>query len=337
MDPQQEFKIGPCYVTPGAQPCWTTRPKNVTPDDATGIGRYSERQIFNALRYGLRPEETPDVQITSSTPGQGNFPANPHYLAPPMPWTGWRHMSDQELWAIAAYLKRGVKPVSNKVAESERPADFWASAYTVAAIGPHPAVVYPTPNERAVDQALLPQVALGRALVISHDCGGCHGGGSDPSAKGFLAGVMDPQQEFKIGPCYVTPGAQPCWTTRPKNLTPDNTTGMGRFSERQIFNSLRYGLRPEETADVEITSNTPGQGNFPANPHYLAAPMPWPSWRYMSDRELKAIAAYLKNGLKPVSNKVADSEGPPDFWASAYTVQAIGPYPAPAYPTANER
>ena len=337
MDPVQEFKIGPCYATPGAQPCFTTRPKNITPDNETGIGKYTERQIFNAMRYGLRPAETPDVVITSRTPGQGNFPANPHYLAPPMPWPGWRHMSDQELWAVAAYLKRGLKPVSNKVADSERPPDFWASAYTEAAIGPLPAISYPTANEQAVDPARQAQVALGRALVINRDCGGCHGGGSDPAAKGWLAGVMNPQQEFKIGPCYVTPGAQPCWTTRPKNLTPDNTTGMGRFSERQIFNSLRYGLRPEETPDVEITSNTPGQGNFPANPHYLAIPMPWPSWRHMSDQELQAIAAYLKHGLKPVRNQVPDSDGPPDFWASSYTVEAFGSYPAPAYPTANER
>ena len=57
----------------------------------------------------------------------------------------------------------------------------------------------------------------------------------------------------------------------------------------------------------------------------------------MSDQDLWAIAAYLKHGLKPVSNKVADSEGPPDFWASTYTVEAFGSYPAPAYPTANER
>jgi hypothetical protein len=337
QNPQQEFKIGPCYVTPGAQPCWTTRPKNLTPDNTTGIGRFSERQIFNSLRFGLRPEETADVEITSTTPGQGNFPANPHYLAPPMPWPGWRHMSDQELWAMAAYLKRGVKPVSNKVADSEGPPDFWASAYTAAAIGPYPAAPYPTANEQAVDQASQAQVARGRFLVISHDCGGCHGGGSNPASKGWLAGVMDPQQEFKIGPCYLTPGAQPCWMTRPKNLTPDNTTGIGRFSERQIFNSLRYGLRPEETADVEITSTTPGQGNFPANPHYLAIPMPWPAWRNMSDEELWAMAAYLKRGVKPVSNKVADSEGPPDFWASEFTVAKIGPYPAPPYPTANER
>lgn len=333
--PIQEFKIGPCAVDPNAKPCFTTRAKNITPDNETGIGKYSERQIFNALRYGLRPEETPDVKITSMTPGQGNFPASPKYLAPPMPWPGWRHMSDEQLWAIAAYLKRGVKPSSNKVADSDRPPDAWASFMTPENIGHYPAVAFPAANERAGD-GVQAQVRRGRYLVISHDCSGCHGG-ADPTSKGWLSGVMDPSQEFKIGPCYVDPKAQPCFTTRPKNLTPDNTTGMGRFSERQIFNALRYGLRPEETPDVKITSSTPGQGNFPVNPHYLAAPMPWPSWRHMPDADLMAIAAYLKHGLKPVSNKVADSDGPPDFWASSYTPKDIGTYPAPKYPTANER
>jgi mono/diheme cytochrome c family protein len=334
--PDMEFKIGPCAVDPAAQPCFTTRPKNITPDDATGIGRFTERQIFNALRYGLRPEETPDIDITSNIPGQGNFPANPHYLAPPMPWTSWRHMSDAELRAIAAYLKRGVKPAMNKVAESDRPPDFWVGTYRLDTLGTHVDRPYPTANEVEVAADSRDQVLLGRHMVISHGCGGCHSRNEDnPAAAGWLQGVRSPDMEFKIGPCYVTPGAQPCFTTRPKNLTPDNTTGMGQFSERQIFNALRYGLRPEETADVEITSSTPGQGNFPANPHYLAAPMPWPSWRHMSDKELRAIAAYLKRGLKPVANKVADSEGPPDFWAGAW--KEFGTYPPPAYPTANER
>jgi Cytochrome c. len=192
-------------------------------------------------------------------------------------------------------------------------------------------------SDMQVAQGSKAQILLGRKLVINHDCAGCHGG-SNPSDKGWLAGVMNPQQEFYIGACYVAnPTAKPCFITRPRNLTPDNATGLGRFSERQIFNSLRFGLRPEETPDVTITSMTPGQGNFPANPRYLAPPMPWNAWRFMSDQELWAIAAYLHRGLKPVTNKVLDSEGPPDFWASAYTVQAIGPYPAPAYPTANEK
>jgi len=142
--------------------------------------------------------------------------------------------------------------------------------------------------------------------------------------------------QFIIGPCYVTPGAKPCFHTHPRNLTPDNETGLGRFSERQIFNALRYGLRPEDTPDVEITSTVPGQGNFPLHPRYLAVPMPWTTWRMLPDRDLWAIAAYLKRGLKPVHNLVPESEGPPDFWTSAYTAEAIGTNPAAAFPTANE-
>jgi hypothetical protein len=34
---------------------------------------------------------------------------------------------------------------------------------------------------------------------------------------------------------------------------------------------------------------------------------------------------------------VADSEGPPDFWASEYTPEKIGRYPAPPFPTSNEQ
>ncbi len=178
-------------------------------------------------------------------------------------------------------------------------------------------------------------VVRGRYLIISHDCAGCHGG-ADPGSDGWLAGARKPEDAFLIGPCAYRPGATPCFHTFPRNLTPDNMTGLGRFTERQIFNALRYGLRPEDTPDVEITSSTPGTGNFPAHPHYIAPPMPWPAWRHMPDQDLMAIAAYLKHGLKPVRNKVPDSEGPPDFWVSAYTVEKIGRYPAPPFPTANE-
>jgi mono/diheme cytochrome c family protein len=183
-------------------------------------------------------------------------------------------------------------------------------------------------NKMQTDQAREDQIARGRFVVITHDCGGCHGGGSNPAAAGWLAGMRDTINDvFHIGP-YVT---------RPKNLTPDNTTGTGRLSERQLFNAFRYGLRPEETPDVEITSTVPGQGNFPLHPHYLAPPMPWDAWRHLPDRDLWAIAAYLKQGLKPSNHKVPDSDGPPDFWVSAYTAKTIGAYPTPPYPTANEK
>ncbi|CAN5814863.1 hypothetical protein BH23GEM3_BH23GEM3_12600 [soil metagenome] len=179
------------------------------------------------------------------------------------------------------------------------------------------------------------QVLWGRQLVITHDCAGCHGGGH-PAADGWLAGVRSTEQrphatpferEFEIGP----------FMTDPRYLKPDNATGVGRFSERQIFNALRYGLRPGETPDVEITSAVPGQGNHPAHPKYLAPPMPWPAYRHLADDEIRAIASYLRNGVRPVSNRVPDSEGPQDFWGTEYTPDKIGMLPAPAFPTSRER
>lgn len=207
----------------------------------------------------------------------------------------------------------------------------WALPIVVAAS----VVAFVTPTHAASDAGALALVQEGRKLVLDHDCQACHGH-PDPRNAGFMAGEASPELMFLIGPCAVTPGAQPCFHTHARNLTPDNVTGLGRFTERQIFNALRYGLRPEDTPDVTITSMKPGVGGFPSSPHYLAPPMPWPGWRYMSDHELQAIAAYLKRGLKPVNHRIADSEGPPDFWASEYTVEKIGPYPAPAFPTVNE-
>jgi mono/diheme cytochrome c family protein len=331
MSPAQEFLIGPCLWEPGAEPCWKTRPRNLTPDNTTGMGRFSERQIYNALRFGLRPGETADVEITSTTPGEGNFPIVPKYVAPPMPWTAWRHIADEDLWAIATYLKHGVKPVSNQVEDSEGPPDFWASFFVEETIGAFPAPPFPTatevmPSEGSVD---LDQVLRGRQMVVEHACGDCHGGFSNPASETWLAGVTAPFQVFPVGPCLFDP-ADPCFMMRPRNLTPDEDTGIGSYTERQIFNAIRHGLRPSGTPDAEIPA-----GEFPDEPDYLGPGMPWPEFRHMADEDIRAIAAYLKHGLRPVSNEVEDSDRPPEGWASEYEA-FIGTHPAPTFPTRNE-
>lgn len=178
--------------------------------------------------------------------------------------------------------------------------------------------------------ASLDQVTRGRQLVTTSGCSDCHNRGpDDPSDPHWLAGALPtvPRGNFQVGP----------FKTYAKNLTPDNDTGLGKFKDRQIFNAIRFGLDPDKTPDVEITSSTPGQGNFPAAPVYLAAPMPWFVFRHKTDDELWAIVAYIKHGIKAVSNKVPDSQGPPDHWASAYTPDQIGPYPLPGYPESNEQ
>lgn len=173
------------------------------------------------------------------------------------------------------------------------------------------------------------QVSRGRYLVTTSGCTDCHNRGKDdPSDTKWMAGYVagTPGQPFVIGP----------FSTYPANLTPDTATGIGGVTDRQIYNALKYGLDPMATADVVITSTTPGQGNFPATPHYLAPPMPWPATRHLSDDDLWSLVAYLKHGIKAVSNTVPSSQGPPDFWASSYTDAAVGPATFSAYPTGNE-
>ncbi len=174
------------------------------------------------------------------------------------------------------------------------------------------------------------QVTRGRVLVVSSGCTDCHNRGKDdPSDPKWMAGYLPgtPGQPFNVGP----------FKTYPANLTPDTATGIGGRTDQQIYNSLKYGLTPENAPDAPITSTTPGQGNFPATPHYLAPPMPWIATRHFSDEDLWAIVAYLKHGIKAVNNAVPDSQGPPDFWASSYTDAAVGPAVLPAYPAAGEQ
>lgn len=184
------------------------------------------------------------------------------------------------------------------------------------------------PNGRAT----LSQVQQGRQVVTSSACADCHGQGlNDPSSPTWLAGYLTSEGGngpgiFQLGP----------FTVYAANITPDTTNGIGKYTDRQIYNALKHGLDPASTPDVVITGDTPGQGNFPSQPHYLAPIMPWGSWRHKSDSDLWAIVAYLKHGIKANSNAVPDGTAPPDFWASSVTASQIGPVDFPAYPATSE-
>lgn len=69
-------------------------PSNLTPDTATGIGRWSEEDFLRALRTGVTPA--------------GDT------LHPFMPWRQYRRMTDADLRAIYRYL-RTLPPVRNRV------------------------------------------------------------------------------------------------------------------------------------------------------------------------------------------------------------------------------
>lgn len=70
---------------------------NITPDPETGIGKWTDAQLIKAIREGVRPDK--------------------RVIGPPMPIEFYRHMSDDDVNAIVAYL-RAQPPVRNEVPRS---------------------------------------------------------------------------------------------------------------------------------------------------------------------------------------------------------------------------
>lgn len=91
-------------------PWGTTYPSNLTPDPETGLGTWNEEQIVTAIRTGKRPDGSP--------------------ILPPMPWPGLAHLTDEEAYAIAAYLK-SIPPVRHAKVPTLPPGTKPASATLV--------------------------------------------------------------------------------------------------------------------------------------------------------------------------------------------------------------
>ena len=71
-----------------------------------------------------------------------------------------------------------------------------------------------------------------------------------------------------------------------RNITPDPETGIGKWTEADFMRALRVGLTPDG--------------------RILDPFMPWGAFQGLTDRDLKAIWAYLRT-IEPIKNKVPDS------------------------------
>lgn len=107
-------------------------------------------------------------------------------------------------------------------------------------------------------------------------CSNCHG----TRAKDFS--IM-PGMEFAGGFHLV----DPAFDVYTANITPDEQTGIGKWTDEQIRTAIRRGIDPE------------GKIIFP--------PMPVPTYNNLSDDDVNAVVAYLRT-LKPVHNEVAESK-----------------------------
>ena len=138
---------------------------------------------------------------------------------PIMPYRAFSVLSDQEALDVAAYLL-SLEPVANEVSERELANEPAAFTPAVAA-----------PAEPHTDP-----VARGEMLVTIARCGACHTPTNDdgsPNMEMYLSGAMVPNSDD-----YAA------------NITPDDETGIGRWSEEEIANFMRTGEFPDGSLTV---------------------------------------------------------------------------------------
>lgn len=152
-------------------------------------------------------------------------------------------------------------------------------------------------------------VALGKYLVTTGGCDDCHTpkiitpNGPVPDTTKRLMGFTQGQKLPAFDIKYAAPGnwistesnlsawVGPWGISYAANLTPDNATGIGTLTEEMFIKCLR-------------------EGKWMGVGRPLLPPMPWPGIGQMTDKDLKAIYAYLRT-LKPIHNEVPQPT-PPD-------------------------
>ncbi|HLU99709.1 MAG TPA: c-type cytochrome [Acidobacteriota bacterium] len=147
-------------------------------------------------------------------------------------------------------------------------------------------------------------VERGKYLVSVAGCNDCHTpwkmglNGPEPDMSRFLSGhpetlTMTPPPDLGAGPWLWmgagtnTAFAGPWGISYAFNLTPDDNTGVGIWTEDQFVRTIRFGKHWGQSRPI-------------------LPPMPWQAYRNMTDEDLKSIYAYLRT-IPPIVNRVPES------------------------------
>ena len=151
-------------------------------------------------------------------------------------------------------------------------------------------------------------VERGRLLIAGGGCHDCHTpkkigpNGPEPDLDRALSGHP---QDVKVDAPFKQDPKNP-WTTHTNdhltawsgawgvsfaaNLTPDQNTGLGIWTEEMFVNAIK-------------------QGKHMGTSRPILPPMPWNQYMHLPEEDLKAMFAYLKS-LKPIANRVPVPLGP---------------------------
>jgi len=161
-----------------------------------------------------------------------------------------------------------------------------------------------TPDKSRLDR--------GRYLVSFGGCSDCHTPlkmgpkGPEPDMTRLLSGhpetaKLPPPPKLENTPWFAATAGMTAWSgpwgiSYAANLTPDQNTGLGIWTEEMFVRALRIGKHMGASRDI-------------------LPPMPWQNIAALSDEDLKAIFAYLRS-IPAIQNHVpapAVSGGEADY------------------------
>lgn len=218
-----------CHTAHGGKPFAGSRPiatpfgtiwtPNITPDKATGIGNWTEKDFYRALHFGKD--------------NQGNR------LYPAMPYPSYTKLSRADVHAMWVYL-RSVVPVH----QTHKSPDFpWPMSWRFSMVAWN--LLYFSDGEYKNDPKQSAQWNRGAYLAeaLEH-CGACH------TPRNFLGGPKSSEK-------YQGGNAGLHWHA--SSLDPGKRSGIGDWSEADLVQYLKTGANAKAAAAgpmSEVISNS---------------------------------------------------------------------------------
>jgi mono/diheme cytochrome c family protein len=188
-------------------PFGTVYSTNITQDKETGLGAWTDQQIYDAMVKGIRRDGS--------------------RILPVMPYERYSGLAQDDMKALIAFL-RTLKPVTKTTPALKSWAPF------VRGIGMPLFLKFFGNFANSPAQAPQSRIERGRYLVDHVSlCGDCHTPRNSigiPNRSRYLAGASK-----KIGPLG---NAMP-------NITPDKETGIGEWKREDIVELLISGTKPD--------------------------------------------------------------------------------------------
>ena len=214
---------------------------NITPDPVHGIGTWTDQEIIDAIRLGVKPDGT--------------------VMSPVMPYPALSGMTDEDVAALVAFL-RSQEPVAQANIPNEVGIPFSGLAMRIWRW------LFFEPVETRVT-AWVDSIDRGRYISehLAH-CQECH-------TPRTVFGSLDRTRDLAGNPAGIDGEVAP-------NITPDDETGIGRWSKGEIVSLLRTGFLPNfdnvQGLMAVVIDGVPGGG-----------------YKDMSDEDADAVATYLKS------------------------------------------